>query len=143
MSGKSRTQNTIEYLKSNPQVFDRITKDETGGRVGWSVRMPRNYDNKKGLAWSLVRGRYWYPWVNAKTNDEQAYREILEKCDTLQDSTLYDPDELVRYAQELESRITSGEVSRSPESDPDSDEYEGIDYVFELRSSAARIRRGQ
>lgn len=58
----SRTRNTVEYLRDNPQVFDRITKDGTGGRVRWHGRMPRNYDNKAGLPWSLIRGRYWYPW---------------------------------------------------------------------------------
>ena len=58
----NRTQATLDWLRSHPEVFDRITRNQKGGRVSWSQRMPRGYDNKAGLPWSQVRGRYWYPW---------------------------------------------------------------------------------
>jgi hypothetical protein len=54
--------NTLKHLAGRRDLFDRITKDETGGRVAWAQRKPRDYDNKKCLPWSDVRGRYWYPW---------------------------------------------------------------------------------
>jgi len=57
-----RTQNTLKYLAGRRDLFDRITKDEKGGRVGWAQRKPRDYDSKICLPWSDVRGRYWYPW---------------------------------------------------------------------------------
>lgn len=72
--------------------------------------------------------------------DEQRYEQILDECPSRCQDWLYDPDKLEQYANELEAGIASGEISLSPESDPESDEYQGFDYVFELRSSAARIR---
>jgi hypothetical protein len=58
----NRTEYTISFLKARKDLFDRITKNGKGGRVAWAQRMPRGYDNKAGLPWSEVRGRYWYPW---------------------------------------------------------------------------------
>lgn len=57
-----RRQHTLGQLAGMRYVFDRITEDGTGGRVGFFTPMPRGYDNKLGLSWSDVRGRYWYPW---------------------------------------------------------------------------------
>jgi hypothetical protein len=57
-----RAESTIKQLAGMRHVFDRITKDGTGGRVSFFQRKPKNYDNKTGLPWSWVRGRYWYPW---------------------------------------------------------------------------------
>jgi len=57
-----RTKATLKYLAGRRYLFDRITKDGTGGRVDWGARMPSDYDNKKCLPWSEVKGRYWYPW---------------------------------------------------------------------------------
>lgn len=57
-----RVKNTIEFLAGRKDLFDRITRDGTGGRVGWAERMPSGYDNKKCLPWGEVGGRYWYPW---------------------------------------------------------------------------------
>jgi hypothetical protein len=57
---------TRRWLAEHREVFDRITADGCGGRVDWHRRMPRAYDNKRGLPWSEVRGRYWYPWREQK-----------------------------------------------------------------------------
>jgi hypothetical protein len=53
---------TLHFLAGRPDLFDRITKNGQGGRVGWSYPKPRGYDSKVCLPWSQVRGRYWYPW---------------------------------------------------------------------------------
>ena len=58
----TRREETLKFLMGRKDLFDRITLDGQGGRVGWHERMPRGYDNKKFLPWSEVRGRYWYPW---------------------------------------------------------------------------------
>lgn len=59
-----RAQATVLFLSGRKDLFDRITKDEQGGRVGWAERMPQAYNNKQCLPWNEVRGRYWYPWKN-------------------------------------------------------------------------------
>lgn len=59
---KARAKATNLFLSGRRDLFDRITKDSTGGRIGWAERMPVGYDNKKCLSWGQVRGRYWYPW---------------------------------------------------------------------------------
>jgi len=52
---------TENYLREHRDLFDRVTCDGAGGRVGW-MRMPGDYDNRRCLPWTWVRGRYWYPW---------------------------------------------------------------------------------
>lgn len=52
---------TIIFLAGHRDLFDRITKNGQGGRVSWSARKPQNYP-KDGMPWSIVRGRYFYPW---------------------------------------------------------------------------------
>jgi len=59
---RTRLQKTLDWLSSHPEVFDRHTKDGTGGRVRWGGRKPRFYDGRECLPWGDVKGRYWYPW---------------------------------------------------------------------------------
>jgi hypothetical protein len=71
--------------------------------------------------------------------DEQVYDEILDSAGSA--GRFFDPADLEAGADRLEQALISGQVVKSPESDPESDSYQGRDYVYELRSSAARIRR--
>lgn len=59
MDRQSRTKNTVAQLAGHPEWFDRFTKDGGRGRIRWAGSMPSGYDNKAGLPWGQVRGRYW------------------------------------------------------------------------------------
>lgn len=52
----------MAFFRTHPEVFDRRTKDNTGGRVRWSARRPAGWDSATMEPWSAYKGRYIYPW---------------------------------------------------------------------------------
>ena len=65
----NRTQNTLDYLRAHPDLF--ATRDDTSGLVA-SCRMPKDYNNKKCLPWSEVKGR-WFFWGERAITNQYAY----------------------------------------------------------------------
>lgn len=72
--------------------------------------------------------------------DLELYENRYRRCATNK-NRYFDPALLRELADEIEIGLEDGTVTYSPESDPDSDEYQGYDFMFELRASAGRIER--
>jgi len=72
--------------------------------------------------------------------DFELYESKHRRCATGK-SRYFDPALLRELADEIENGLKDGTVVHCSESDPDNDEYQGYDFVFELRASAGRIEQ--
>lgn len=70
--------------------------------------------------------------------DFDLYETRRERCRDGKDR-FFNPECLRALADEIEKALENKEIVRHPESDPDSDEYQGYDFAFDLRSTAGRI----